>query len=89
MNINILRLSRKTTEQDLIKLFGRFGAVESCDIVVDKISGESKGFGFIKMTDDDKGKRAIKCLHGREVDGSKIRVKALTKTSENIELKKE
>ena len=79
MNINILRLSRKTTQADLTKLFSKFGKVVSCDIVMDKISGESKGFGFIKMSEDDKGKTAIKCLDGREVDGSKIKVKALTK----------
>lgn len=75
MNINILRLSRETTKQDLLKLFGKFGAVKSCDIVMDKITGKSKGFGFVEMPDDDKAATAIKCLHGREVDGSKIKVK--------------
>ena len=79
MNINILRLSRETTEKDLIKLFGKFGAVKSCDIVKDRISGESKGFGFINMPSDEHGLTAINALNGREVDGSKIRVKALTK----------
>jgi RNA recognition motif-containing protein len=80
MNISILRLSRDTSEKELTKLFAKFGKVESCDIVVDKESGESKGFGFIKMAEDEKGKTAIKCLDGREVDGSIIKVKALTKT---------
>lgn len=81
MNISILKLSRETTQQDLNKLFSKFGRVKSCDIVTDKVSGKSKGFGFVEMPEDDKALTAIKCLHGREVDGSKIKVKAVTNSN--------
>ena len=80
MNINILNLSRKTTEEELIELFKVHGAVESCDIVMDKHSGTSKGFGFIKMLNDDEANAAIKSLHGKKVGGKKIRVKVSNKT---------
>ena len=80
MNIIILNLSRKTTAQELTELFKVHGEVESCDIVMDKDSGESKGFGFIKMLSDDAAQAAIKNLHGQKVDGRKIKVKVSNKT---------
>jgi RNA recognition motif-containing protein len=76
MNISILNLSRKTTAKELVELFKPYGAVESCDIVMDKKSGESKGFGFVAMVTDAEGNAAIKNLHGTKVGGNKIRVKA-------------
>jgi RNA recognition motif-containing protein len=80
MNIIVLNLSRKTTAADLIELFKFYGPVESCNIVMDQQTGESKGFGFVKMTGDDESEAAILRLHGTKVDGYKIRVKASDKT---------
>ena len=79
MNIIILNLPRITTAQELTELFKTYGAVESCDIVMDKQSGESKGFGFIEMSNDDEADEAIKKLHGTQFGGKKIRVKFSTK----------
>lgn len=79
MNINILKLSRQTTEGELVELFQEYGAVESCSIVMDKQSGESKGFGFIQMLNDDEANEAIKNLHGVKFGGSRIKVKASNK----------
>ena len=79
MNIIILNLSRRTTAEELIELFKTYGSVESCDIVMDKQNGESKGFGFINMPDDDESEAAIISLHGTELDGYRIRVKASNK----------
>jgi RNA recognition motif-containing protein len=79
MNINILNLSRKTTKEDLVKLFKVHGKVESCDIVMDKITGKSKGFAFIEMLDDNEAKASIKILNGKNVGGNKIKVKVSTK----------
>jgi RNA recognition motif-containing protein len=81
MNINILKLSRKTTHGELVKLFQEYGEVESCHIVMDRQSGESKGFGFIKMPNDDEANDAIKNLHDTKFGGSKIKVKASDKIS--------
>lgn len=80
MNIIILNLSRKISQGELIELFKEYGAIESCNIVMDQVSGESKGFGFVEMSNDDEGNQAIKNLHGTKVDGKRIRVKISAKT---------
>ena len=80
MNINLLNLSRDTTQEELIDLFEVYGTVESCDIVMDKQSGKSKGFGFIKMSNNEESTAAIKNLHGRKIGGNKIKVKAPNST---------
>ncbi len=80
MNITILNLSRKTTAEELTELFAIYGAVQSCDIVIDKQSGLSKGFGFIKMLNDEEANAAITSLHGKNVGGNKIRVKVSNNT---------
>ena len=82
MNITILNLSRKTTAAELIKLFTPYGAVQSCDIVIDKNSGLSKGFGFIEMLNNEEASAAIIGLHGKNVGGNKIRVKISNKMKE-------
>ncbi len=82
MNITILNLSRQTTEAELTKLFAPYGKVQSCDIVTDKQTGLSKGFGFIEMLDTQEANDAIIGLHGKKVDGNKIRVKVSNKTKE-------
>jgi RNA recognition motif-containing protein len=80
MNIIVLNLSRKTTIADLTELFKVHGVVESCDIVMDKESGKSKGFAFVKMADGDEANAAIQDLDGKRVDGFKMRVKVSNKT---------
>ncbi len=75
MNITVLNLSRKTKAEHLIKLFTPYGTVQSCDIVVDKETGLSKGFGFVKMLNDDEASAAITSLNGKNFGGNKIRVK--------------
>ena len=77
MNITILNLSRQTTAAELTELFATYGTVLSCDIVMDKQSGLSKGFGFVRMLNDEEGKAAIASLHGKDFDGSRIRVKVV------------
>ncbi|MBL6785757.1 MAG: RNA-binding protein [Rickettsiales bacterium] len=80
ININLLNLSRKTTIKELIKLFKTYGTVELCHIVTDKETGKSKGFGFIRMSNDDEAQDAIKNLHGTLFGGNKIKVKSPNKT---------
>ncbi|MFT6332668.1 MAG: RNA recognition motif-containing protein [Lentimonas sp.] len=79
MILNILDLSRRTKARELGKVFQTHGKVKSCDIVMDKNTGESKGFGFVEMLNDDEARTAIEKIHGTKFDGSKIRVKASTK----------
>ena len=79
MNIIVLNLSKKTSKHNVVKLFEEFGKVELCDLVLDKETGKSKGFGFIDMPNDDEANAAIAGLHGRLVDNNKLRVKVSTR----------
>ena len=81
MNISILNLSRKTTVEELLELFKLYGVVEACDIVMEKPSGKSKGFGFVEMPNESEAKVAIKSLHGKRFGGNKIRVKISNNTN--------
>ncbi len=75
MKIIIRNLSRDTTESEINDLFVKFGEVKSCDLVLDKVTGGSKGFGFVEMEDDKNAKFAIKSLNNTSVANSRIRVK--------------
>jgi len=75
MKLLIRNLARSTTESAIRALFENHGAVQSCSLVIDKATGESKGFGFIEMPKPGEAKAAVKSLNGKDVDGNKIRVK--------------
>jgi len=75
MKILIRNLSRKTTENELRTIFKTHGIVQSCTLVIDNETGNSKGFAFIEMPKQGDAKAAIKNLNGLEINGSKIRVK--------------
>jgi RNA recognition motif-containing protein len=75
MKLLIRNLARKTTEDDVNQLFAAFGAVQSCTIVLDAKTKQSKGFGFVTMSNQGEAKAAMKSLNGTIVAGSKIRVK--------------
>ena len=82
MKILVRNLARATTEENLGALFEPFGVVQFCNLVLDKDSGVSKGFGFVEMPKPGAAKAAIKALNNTMVDGAKIRVKlAQTKTA--------
>jgi len=67
-------LSYDTTEETLKELFSKAGTIESAAIIIDKMSGRSKGFGFVEMSNEDEAKKAIEMLNGKEVDGRTITV---------------
>ena len=75
MKLLIRNLARSTTEKELLTLFEVFGAVQSCNLVLDKKSGASKGFGFVEMPRPGDAKLAVKKLNHKEIDGNVIRVK--------------
>lgn len=74
MNIYVGNLSYETTEEDLRLAFGEFGAVESVNIIKDKFSGQSKGFGFVEMASKAEGQSAIDSLNGKEEKGRSLKV---------------
>lgn len=75
MKLLIRNLARTTTEEELRNLFEPFGTIQSCTLIMDKESGESKGFGFVEMPKPGDGKAAMKSLNYSNVAGNKIRVK--------------
>lgn len=61
-----------TTDASLKKHFEQAGAVESATIIMDKMSGRSKGFGFVEMASDSEASEAVNKLNGSDLDGRKI-----------------
>ena len=67
-------LSYDTTEATLKETFAQAGTVESAAIIIDKMSGRSKGFGFVEMSSDEEAQKAIETLNGKELDGRTLTV---------------
>ncbi len=72
MNIYVGNLSWQMTDEDLKTLFEQHGSVTSAKIVKDKVSGRSKGFGFVEMPEDTEAQNALSGLYDSEVLGRKI-----------------
>ncbi len=74
MNIYVGNLAFNVTEGELKQAFEAFGEVTSAKIIKDKYSGESKGFGFVEMSDGTEAQAAIKGLNEKELNGRGIKV---------------
>jgi RNA recognition motif-containing protein len=72
--IYVGNLSRNTTENTLKSLFEQYGTVASVKIVIDRMTGEPRGFAFVDMEDADAADAAINALNGKEVDGQRLRI---------------
>lgn len=75
MKIYVSNLDFNMGNQDLRDLFAPFGEVVSSDIISDKFTGRSRGFGFVEMTDDAAAQTAINHVDATEVSGRRINVK--------------
>lgn len=67
-------LSYDTTSDSLQAAFAQAGTVQSCQIIMDKMSGRSKGFGFVEMSTDEEATAAIDMWNGKELDGRALTV---------------
>lgn len=65
-------LKYETTDKQLEELFAQAGKVVSANVITDKYSGRSKGFGFVEMSSEEEAKKAIEMLNGQEYDGRKM-----------------
>ena len=74
MNIYVGNLSHQTTEEDLRQAFEAFGQVESTNILKDRFSGESRGFGFVEMPSKDEAQKAIEEMNGTDLMGRALNV---------------
>ena len=75
MKLLIRNLARSTTENELLTMFEVHGTVQSCSLVLDKLTQKSKGFAFVEMPKPGEAKAAMKNLNGKDIAGNRIRVK--------------
>ena len=67
-------LSYEVSSSDLETLFGQFGTVQSAQVIQDRDTGRSKGFGFVEMGDDNSANEAIRGLHEKDHNGRPLTV---------------
>lgn len=67
-------LSYNTTDETLKEACAQFGTVESATVITDRMSGRSKGFGFVEMSTDEEAQKVIAELNGKNLDGRDIKV---------------
>ena len=82
MNIYVGNLSGEVTEEELREAFKAFGQVTSVNIIKDRYSGQSRGFGFVEMPTKAKGQAAITGLNGKELKGRRLTVNEARPRSE-------
>jgi cold-inducible RNA-binding protein len=73
-NVFVGNLSFQTTESELQALFEQFGEISRVQIMTDRDTGRSRGFGFVEMADDDAAAKAIEALNGKELGGRALNV---------------
>jgi RNA recognition motif-containing protein len=74
MNIYVSKLSLSTTDEGLKNAFSNYGQVASAKVIVDRLTGKSKGFGFVEMPDSQAAGNAITELNNGLIDGTAISV---------------
>jgi len=74
LKIYVGNLSYSTSSEDLRAMFEEFGSVDSAEVVMDRNTNRSRGFGFTEMSNNDEAKAAISALNGKEVDGRALNV---------------
>ncbi|MCK4859230.1 MAG: RNA-binding protein [Candidatus Omnitrophica bacterium] len=82
MNIYVGNLSYDATDDDLRQLFEEFGQVASANVIKDRYTGKSRGFGFIEMPVEDEAKAAIAAANGKEIKGRAVKVNETRPRSE-------
>ena len=74
MRIYVGNLSYKVDEDGLRTAFEAHGAVESAQVIMDRYTGRSRGFGFVEMSNDDEAKEAISEMDNQEISGRAVKV---------------
>ena len=74
MDIYVGNLAYTTNDEALRVTFAEYGEVTSARVVADRMTGRSKGFGFVEMPDREQAQAAIDALNGKELDGRTLRV---------------
>ena len=83
MNIYIGNLPYSISEDELRELFAAHGEVSSANIIMDRDSGRSKGFGFVEMPDKAQGEAAVNAINQTDVQGRSVRVNEARPRNDN------
>lgn len=75
MNIFVAKLDYGVNSEELKEVFEAYGTVNSCNVIIDRETGRSKGFGFVEMENEDEAQRAISSLDNSQLNGRGIVVK--------------
>ncbi|HNV70086.1 MAG TPA: RNA-binding protein [Candidatus Ozemobacteraceae bacterium] len=67
-------MSYRTTNEELNEMFSQYGQVQSAEVIMDRATNRSKGFGFVEMSNDQEAQAAISALNGKEVGGRQLTV---------------
>ncbi|MCY4112910.1 MAG: RNA-binding protein [Chloroflexi bacterium] len=74
MNIFVGNLPFMTTDDELHELFARYGEITRATVIKDRVTGKSRGFGFVEMMDDEMARQAIEALNGSDLQGRALTV---------------
>jgi len=83
-NIFVGNLDFHATDQAVRSLFEQYGAVNSCRIMTDRDTGRSRGFGFVEMTNNEDGEKAITALNGSQIGGRTLNVNEARPKGEHV-----
>lgn len=83
MNIYVGNLPRQSTEEDVRQAFSQFGAVSTVSLIKDKMTGESRGFGFVEMASKEEAQAAMNGLNGKDFQGRTLTVNEARPKTEN------
>ena len=82
-------LPYSTTDEGLKDAFAEAGTVVSANVIIDKMTGRSRGFGFVEMSSDEEADKAIDMINGKEMDGRKISVNEARPMGEKREFRRD
>ena len=82
MKLYVGNLAWSIDDKKLNEIFSEFGSVTSANVIVDRYSNRSKGFGFVEFADDESGKKAIAAMNGKNVEGRELKVSEATLRAE-------
>jgi RNA recognition motif-containing protein len=75
LNIYAGNLAYSVTEEDLRQAFGAYGKVERASVIMDRLTGRSRGFGFVEMPNETEARTAIEALHEMDLKGRKLLIR--------------
>jgi len=84
LNIYAGNLAYSVTDEDLRQTFSAYGKVERASVILDRLTGRSRGFGFVEMSDESEARAAIEALHESDLKGRKMLIREARPKGEQV-----